>query len=142
VSKDLSIKKATQLAIFLPNRPGALMCACEALAKAKVNIDALATEGGSFGQQKDEMLVRIVVNDRAKAVTALSEVGAGAIETDVLMIEGSNQPGTLAKIADQLAKFQINMEWIYMSASSEAEKCVFILRPTDVERAMRALSEL
>jgi hypothetical protein len=39
----LSIETATQLAVFLANRPGALARVCEALANAGVNIYALAT---------------------------------------------------------------------------------------------------
>ena len=39
----LSIESATQLAVFLANRPGALARVCDALAEAKINIHALAT---------------------------------------------------------------------------------------------------
>jgi hypothetical protein len=41
MKKILSLEKATQLAIFLENRPGALVRVCEALAKAGINIQAL-----------------------------------------------------------------------------------------------------
>jgi hypothetical protein len=39
----LSVETATQLAVFLANRPGALARVCEALANAGINIYALAT---------------------------------------------------------------------------------------------------
>jgi hypothetical protein len=140
--RNLSIKTATQLAIFLDNRPGTLAGACDALAAAKININALATEGGGFGAQGDEMLVRMIANDPGKAAAALGEVGAVAVQSEVLMIEGANKPGMLAKIADRLAKAEINIESIYVSASSDAEKCVVILRPSNVDQATRALGEL
>ena len=137
----LSIKTATQLAIFMANRPGSLARACEAVARAGVNIDALATEGDVFGVRAGEMVVRMVVSDAARAAAALAEEGAVAVKTDVLMIEGANKPGLLAAIADRLASFDINIESVYLSASSDASKCVIILRPSDVEKAQRILSE-
>src|SRR4030088_2248039 len=96
--KKVSIKPATQLAIFLSNRPGTLAAACAELANAKVAIEALATEGGDFGPQGGETLVRMVVNDPTKAVQVLGNVGATAIQTDVLLIEGAQEPGILAEI--------------------------------------------
>lgn len=140
MDSKLSINTATQLAIYIGNRPGTLAAACDALAGAGINIEALATEGSS-GPESDE-LVRMVVDDPNKAVAVLEEVGAMAIQTDVLVIEGSNKPGLVARIADRLAKADINIESIYLSASSGAERCVVILRPSNVEQAMRTLSDL
>jgi hypothetical protein len=142
VKPSLSIRLASQLAIFLDDRPGTLAAACDTLAKAQINIEALATEGGGFGARQGEMLVRMVVNNPAKAMAALSEIGAVAVQTDVLMIEGGNQPGMLAKIAERLAKSEINIESVYVSASSNAERGVIILRPSDVQKATQALGEL
>ena len=105
--KTVSIKTGTQLAIFLDNRPGTLAAACDALATAKINIDALATEGGGFGPEGYDMLVRMVADDPTKAAMALGEVGAVAVPTDVLLIESANEPGILAKIAGRLAKAEI-----------------------------------
>ena len=141
MESSLSIKTATQLAIYIGNRPGTLAAACDALAKAGINIEALATEGSSSGPQSDE-LVRMVVDDPNKAVAVLEQVGAMAIQTDVLVIEGSNKPGLVARIADRLAKADINIESIFLSAGSSAESCVVILRPSNVEQAMRTLSDL
>ena len=137
-----SIKVTTQLAIFMENRPGSLARACDAIAKAQINIEALATEGGGFGSRGGEILVRMVVNDPTKAAEVLSEVGAVAVKADVLWIEGGNQTGMLAKIADQLAKADINIESVYVSASSDAAKCLIIMRPSDVDKAQRALADL
>jgi hypothetical protein len=142
MAKTLSITQTRQLAIFMQHRPGTLARACEAIAETGVEISALATEAGTFGSRGDEMLVRMVVTDSAKASEALARVGAVVIEADVLMIEGGNQPGMLAKIAGRLAQAHINIESIYVSAISDAERCLVILRPSDVEMSMRVLSDL
>jgi hypothetical protein len=139
---SFSIKIATQLAIFMANRPGNLARACAALADAEINIDALATEGDIFGSQGGEMLVRMVVSDPGKAASVLAEEGAVAVKTDVLLIEGGNKPGMLSTIAKRLAAADVNIESIYLSAGADAQKCVVILRPSDVEKAQRVLRDL
>jgi hypothetical protein len=132
-----SIETATQLAVFLANRPGALARVCEALAKAEINIHALATS-----DTVDHTVVRMVVSDPTKALMLLGEAGVLAIETEVLMIETASQPGVLAKIADRLAQAKVNIEYAYLAGGRGVEKGLIVLRPSDVEKAKRALQDL
>src|SRR5919199_214061 len=88
-----SVKTATQLAVFLANRPGALARVCEALANAGINIYALATS-----DTVDHTVVRMVVSNPTKALMLLGEAGVLAIETDVLTVETDNEPGVLGRI--------------------------------------------
>jgi hypothetical protein len=71
----LSIETASQLAVFLANRPGALARVCDALAKAGINIYALATS-----DTVDHSVVRMVVSDPTKALMLLGEAGVLALE--------------------------------------------------------------
>ena len=133
----LSVETATQLAVFLANRPGALACVSEALANAGINIYALATS-----DTVDHTVVRMVVSDPTKALMLLGEAGVLALEIDVLTIETASEPGVLAKIAKRLAEAKLNIEYTYLTAGREAEKGLIILRPSDVEKARRALEKL
>jgi hypothetical protein len=133
----LSIETATQLAIFLANRPGALARVCEALANAKINIHALATS-----DTVDHSVVRMVVSDPTKALMLLGEAGVLALETEVLMIETASEPGVLTKIAERLAEAEINIEYAYLAGGRGAEKGLIVLRPSDVEKAQTALRDL
>ena len=133
----LSVETATQLAVFLANRPGALARVCDALANAGINIDALATS-----DTVDHTVVRMVVGDPTKALMILGEAGVLALETDVLTIESANQPGILAKIAECLAEAEENIEYTYLAAGREADRGLIILRPSDVEKARRVLEGL
>src|SRR6202008_979517 len=130
----LSIESATQLAVFLENRPGALARVCEALAKAEINIHALATS-----DTVDHSVVRMVVSNPTKALMLLGEAGVLALESDVLMIETVNEPGVLGKIAEKLAEADVNIEYAYLAASPKMDKGLIVLRPSDVEKARRAL---
>jgi len=133
----LSIESATQLAVFLANRPGALARVCEALAKAEINIHALATS-----DTVDHSVVRMVVSDPTKALMLLGEAGVLALESDVLVIETDNKPGVLAKIAERLAESEVNIEYVYLAGSPKAAKGLIILRPSDVEKAQSVLHDL
>jgi len=133
----LSIEPATQLAVFLANRPGALARVCEALAQAQINIHALATS-----DTVDHSVVRMVVSDPTKALMLLGEAGVLALESDVLTIETENKPGVLATIAERLAKAEVNIEYAYLAAGPKAAKGLIILRLSDVEKAQSALRDL
>ena len=137
MSPQVSIETATQLAVFLGNRPGALSRVCAELAAAEINIHALATS-----DTIDHAVVRMVVSDPTKALMILGERGVLALENDVLMIESNNEPGVLSSIADRLAKAGINIEYAYLASSPKSQHGLMILRPSDVEKAQRALHDL
>jgi hypothetical protein len=137
MNPKLSMEPATQLAIFLSNRPGALARVCEALAKAEINIHALATS-----DTVDHAVIRMVVSDPTKALMLLGESGVLALENDVLMIESENHPGILAQIAERLSKAEVNIEYAYMAATTKSDRGLIILRASDVDKAHRALRDL
>jgi hypothetical protein len=137
VHRKLFVETATQLAVFLANRPGALARVCDALANAGINIYALATS-----DTVDHIVVRMVVSDPTKALMLLGEPGVLALETDVLTIETASEPGIPGKIAEHLAEAEVNIEYTYLAAGREAEKGLIILRPSDIEEARNALANL
>lgn len=137
MNPPLSIETATQLSVFLANRPGALARVCEAMANAGINIYAMATS-----DTVDHTVIRMVVSDATKALMLLGEAGTLALETEVLMIETASQPGVLSKIAERLAEAEVNIEYAYLAGSRAVEKGLIVLRPSDVEKAKRVLQDL
>ncbi len=137
MNPKLSMEPATQLAIFLSNKPGALARVCHALAEANINIHAMA-----ISDTVDHSVVRMVVSDPTKALMLLGERGVLAVENDVVMIESDNAPGTLGKIAECLAAADVNIEYTYLATSPRSDKGLMILRPSDVDKAQRALRAL
>ena len=99
---------AKQLAVFLDNRPGALARVCEAFSEASINILALSTS-----DTVDHSVVRMVVDNPQSAIWLLEENGAMVEEDEVLLIDNSNKPGELAKLARALGKAGINIEYLY-----------------------------
>ena len=82
----------------------------------------------------------MVVSDPTRALMLLGEAGVLAIENDVLLIQSDNHPGTLARIAERLSQAEVNIGSTYMAGMLNADRGLMILRPNDVDKAMRALS--
>ncbi|PYL53354.1 MAG: amino acid-binding protein [Verrucomicrobia bacterium] len=131
------METSTQLAVFLENRPGALARVCEALAKAGINIHAL-----TVSDTVDHSVIRMIVSDPTKALMLMGERGVLAFENDVLCIEATNERGVLGKIADALSRAEVNIEYAYFASNITSPKGMIIVRPSDVEKAQRALSDL
>ena len=72
----------------------------------------------------------------------LGEAGVLALEAEVLMIETANQPGVLATIAERLADAEVNIEYVYLAGGRGTEKGLIVLRPSDIDKAQRALQDL
>ena len=124
-----------QLAVFLANRPGTLARVCDALGDAKINIQAI-----SISDTVDHSVVRMVVSHPTRARRIFEEHGTLVVESDVLMIDGVNKPGALAKIAHKLAAAKINIEYAYCATSPKAKKGLLILRASIPEKALKALN--
>jgi hypothetical protein len=124
-----------QIAIFLDNRPGTLARVCDALAEAEINIHAICTT-----DTIDYSVVRLIVSDYRKALHVFETHNTLVVEDDVLMIEGTNKPGTLAKIAHKLANANVNIEYCYSATSPRAKRGLLILRVSDIKKALKVLN--
>jgi hypothetical protein len=125
----------TQLALFLENRPGTLARVCDALAAEKINIFAISTS-----DTVDHSVVRMVLSDAQKALNLFEAHGSLVVETEVLMIDGDNKPGSLAQIAHKLADAKVNIEYAYFATNPDAKKGLLILRASNPQKALKALN--
>ena len=126
---------AKQLSVFLANKPGTLATVCDELAGARVNIYAL-----TISDTIDHAVVRMVVSDPQKALHIFGEHGVLAVENDVLLVESTNKPGSLARIAERLAKAKINIDYAYLATSPRAKEGLLVLRVKDPAKALGLLS--
>jgi len=125
----------TQLSVFLANKPGTLAEVCDELAKANINIYAL-----TISDSADHAVVRMVVSDTQAAIHRFGERGVLVVENEVLMIENSNKPGSLSKIAERLSRAKVNIDYAYLATSPGSKKGLLILRVEQVKKALQALS--
>ncbi len=124
-----------QLAIFLDNRPGMLARVASALAEAKINIYAITTS-----DTIDHTVIRMVVSDYRRALHVFEEHGTLVVEDDVLLVDGVNKPGELARIGQRLADAKINIEYCYSATPPDAKKGLLILRVSNPAKALKILN--
>ena len=126
---------ATQLALFLANKPGTLAEVCTVLSKAQINIYAISTS-----DTIDHSVVRLIVDKPATALAAFEDHNTLVVENEVIMIEGANKPGSLAHLARKLSDAKINIEYAYCATNPTSDTGLLILRPSNVAKALKVLN--
>ncbi len=121
-----------QLSIFLENRTGRINEVAKILAENGINMQAF-----SMAETADFGLLRLIVPDVDKSVEVLRAASFAVMLTDVLCINCQNVPGSLSAVLEKLASNDIFIEYMY--AFSDGDSANVIIRPTDVEAAVKVL---
>jgi hypothetical protein len=124
-----------QLSVFLENKPGRLANVLSALARDKVNITALTVM-----DSHEHSVLRAVADDPAKAIQVIKALGTPYAETEVLVVQLRNQPGSLAHVCEVLAAEHINIDYAYCSSGGRNGKTAGIFKVSNAEKAMRVLN--
>jgi len=130
------VKVYKQLSIFLANQPGTLAKVLKLLAVEKINILGLMVTDSI-----DHAVVRLVVDDNAKATHILGDHGLLVIRSEVIGVHLADKPGALMQVATRLAKAKVNIAYTYATDGTGGEVLGFI-RPSDMTKAKRALASL
>ena len=120
----------TELSLRLQNSPGALGRVCQAFNDERVNILALAIEGGGT--------LRMVVDNPLQASGMLKDRDYAVEERDVLVIQLPNGPGALEQATRILANAGINVEYAYGSVMDDGAMAVIVVGVEDARRASTA----
>lgn len=127
--------KVEQISIFIENKSGRLAEVSQILGEAGVNIRAL-----SLADTSDFGILRLIVNDREKAMTALKAKGFTVSKTEVVAVEVPDQPGGLARILQVLDTAAINVEYMYAFVERCGDNAVIIFRFDETDKAISTLS--
>ncbi len=128
--------KLKQLSVFLENKPGQLEIPIKALADARINIETLTlADTQQFG------IVRLMVNDWAKAKQVLEQAGCVVNVADVVAVEVPHEPGGLAKVLELIDAAGINIEYMYAMAGTERRRAVMVMRFDEPDCALELLGE-
>jgi len=125
-----------QLSIFLENRSGRLAEITGVLAQADINIRAL-----SLADTADFGILRLIVNDTARAVEVLRENGFTVATTEMVALAVPDRPGGLWEILKVLAVAGLNVEYMYAFVQKTKENAVVIFRLEEPERAIALLRD-
>jgi hypothetical protein len=123
-----------QVSVFLENKSGRLSEVTGILAEANVNIRALAlADTSDFG------VLRLIVDDTHKAMSALKNNGFAVGKTDVVAVEVEDRPGGLHVILETLKQNDINVEYMYAYVQHAGQNAIMIFRFDNVEAAIQTL---
>lgn len=102
-----------------------------------VNIRAM-----SLADTKDFGILRLIVDDFEKAVSALKTEGFSVTTTQVLAVEINDRRGGLSEAMKALYNDNISVEYMYSAFINTKENTAYlILRVENVTAALEALSE-
>ena len=126
--------KVEQISIFIENKSGRLAEVAGVLGEAGVNIRAL-----SLADTSDFGILRLIVNDRDKAMQTLKAKGFTVSKTEVVAVEVPDQPGGLSSILQVLDSESINVEYMYAFVERCGANAVIIFRFDETDKAIAAL---
>ncbi len=107
-----------------------------ALAKAKINLTALALmDSGEHGA------LRIVCDEPDKAREVLKRISERWTETEVMVLELENEPGSFASIAQKLADNHVNITYAYASGGAPGGRTTGVFKVADIKKARKILRE-
>jgi hypothetical protein len=127
--------KVEQISIFIENKSGRLAEVTKILGESGVNIRAL-----SLADTSDFGILRLIVNDREKAMSTLKAKGFTVSKTEVVAVEVPDQPGGLASILQVLDAEAINVEYMYAFVERCGANAVIIFRFDETDKAISTLN--
>jgi hypothetical protein len=124
----------TQFSIFLINKPGVLAQVTAALAKARVNMSAMALmDAGEHGT------LRIVCDDAERTRQVLGKAHDRWTESEVLMVELDNTPGAFAAVVQKLASEHVNITYAYCTSGAYGGKTNAAFKLADIKKGQKVL---
>ena len=123
-----------QISVFVENQPGSMMRVTSVLTESHVNIRAISTfDTPEFG------ILRLVVDDPAKAKESLTQKGFVTRVNDVIGAELKDEKGNLNEILRILADGKINVNYIYSFVIREEKAPVIVFHTDDFQKAEQVL---
>jgi len=123
-----------QISVFLENKSGRLSEVTGILAENGVNIRALAlADTSDFG------VLRLIVDEKEKAVSVLKDNGFTVGKTQVVAVEVEDQPGGLHRILEIIKRNDLNVEYMYAYVKHTAQNAIMIFRFDNVTAAIQTL---
>ncbi len=125
---------ATQLSIFMVNKPGVLAHVLDEFGQAKINIVAM-----TMMDSAEHGVMRVIFTAPLRARNLLKKLNMPYNETEVLCVNIANKSGAFAKIVGKLSQNHINVSYAYCTAGAKGGLTSGVLKVADVKKAMKKL---
>lgn len=124
-----------QLSIFVENRKGGLAEILSELGEKGIDICALA-----LADTTDFGILRLIVNDSARAEEILREHGVAVKINNVLGIAVDDRPGGLSAALAVLNNAGLAIEYMYAFVGDNDRHAMVVLRTDDDQKALQVLA--
>ena len=124
-----------QLTVFVENRQGTVVSITDILSRNDINLRAL-----SIAETQDFGILRLIVNDEAKAEKVLADAGYLIKITEVVGVKIGDAPGKLTEALTVLDENSINMEYLYAFMARTEKHAYVVIRVEDIAAAEAALT--
>lgn len=128
--------KVRQISVFIENELGRLYEVARLLGNNNLNIRAL-----SLADTSDFGIIRLIVNDPAKAHDMLRAANFTVGINEVVAIVIPDLPGGLADILGFLNDNKINVEYMYAFVNNSGHDAVMVFRFDDADSAFKILEK-
>ena len=115
-----------QISVFLENRTGQLAEVTKLLSDHQINLRAI-----SIAESADYGILRIIVDDAAKASHILLEAGNLIKMNPIVVVAVDDQPAGLSELLSLLSEGKIDIEYMYALFTHQAGKAYMVFRTED-----------
>ncbi len=124
-----------QVSIFAENQKGMMLNITDILLRSGINIlGSVTNDSAEYG------VIRMVVSDPEKAVSALQADGFICRLTDVLAVEVADEVGNLNKLLSVIHESNINVEYIYLSFNRDSGLPIMVMKVEDTPEVEELLT--
>jgi hypothetical protein len=127
------IFKAKEIKVITDNKSGALARVTAPIAEARININACCAYAAG-----KEAHFYLLTADNERAKEGLTKAGFKPTESEVLVIETTNEAGTLFRAAQQLAQADVDLDYCYSTAGTGGNTWIVFATKT-IEKAMNVI---
>ncbi|MBE6647931.1 MAG: ACT domain-containing protein [Ruminococcaceae bacterium] len=125
-----------QLSVFVENKPGRLAEITKIISNAGCSMEALSiADTDNFG------ILRLIVDDHEKALSALKENNVIASVKDVVSVKVPDVPGGFSGMLNCLSEKGIDVSYTYAFISKSENFAQVVIRVADNEKAISILKE-
>jgi len=127
---------AKQISVFLENKVGRLSHVTRVLGEEGINIRAL-----SIADTSDFGILRLIVNDPARAYKVLKDARFTVSETEVIAVQVPDLPGGLASVLEQMTEQDLSIEYLYAFLGNKGDDALVIFKVEDIARTRKIFNE-
>ena len=125
-----------QLSIFVQNKSGKLAASLAVLRDNNIDVRAL-----TIADTPDFGILRLLVDDAAKAEQVLVDNNFIVQSTDVVVVAVPDEKGGLAALLEPMAEAGVNIEYMYSLISRGVADAYMVFRVTDNASFLAMLAE-